>query len=56
MTYKLGINLMVWSGQVGAQKLALLPAIKEMGYDGAEISIFDPDHFDTGPCISWTSP
>lgn len=46
MTYKLGINLMVWSGQVGAQELALLPAIKEMGYDGVEVSIFDPDRFD----------
>ena len=42
MSYKFGVHLMVWSGQVGARELALLPAIKEMGYDGVEIPIFDP--------------
>ena len=46
MAHKLGINLMVWSGQVGAQELALLPGIKEMGYDGVEIPIFAPDALD----------
>jgi len=51
MTYKLGINLMVWSGQVGPQELALLPGIKEMGYDGVELSIFDPDQFDGAPAL-----
>ena len=43
MSYKFGIHLMVWSGQAGARELALLPAIKELGYDGVEIPIFDPD-------------
>ena len=43
VSYKFGIHLMVWSGQAGARELALLPAIKELGYDGVEIPIFDPD-------------
>ncbi|MBV7333657.1 sugar phosphate isomerase/epimerase [Chloroflexi bacterium TSY] len=43
---KLGVHLMVWSGQVGDEELALLPQIKKMGYDGVEIPIFDPDSLD----------
>ncbi len=42
----LGVHLMVWSGQVGEAELALLPAIREMGYDGVEIPIFAPDALD----------
>ena len=41
MAHKLGVNLMVWSGQAGADELRLLPAIKEMGYDGVELPVFD---------------
>jgi D-psicose/D-tagatose/L-ribulose 3-epimerase len=41
MAHKLGINLMVWSGQVGPHELRLLPMIKEMGYDGVELPLFD---------------
>lgn len=37
---------MVWSGSVGTEELALLPAIAEMGYDGVELPIFDPDALD----------
>ena len=39
----IGINLMVWNGQVGAAERALLPQIRAMGYDGVEIPIFAPD-------------
>lgn len=38
---------MVWNGQVGAAELALLPQLREMGYDGVEIPIFDPETFRT---------
>ncbi len=40
-----GINLMVWNGQVGRAELALLPMLQEMGYDGVELPLFDPDSF-----------
>lgn len=40
-----GINLMVWNGQVGRAELALLPTLEEMGYDGVELPLFDPDAF-----------
>ncbi len=38
----IGINLMVWNGQVGAAELALLPQIRQMGYDSVEIPVFAP--------------
>ncbi|MBX3010987.1 MAG: sugar phosphate isomerase/epimerase [Caldilineaceae bacterium] len=43
---KIGINLMVWNGQVGPAELALLPHIKEMGYDSVELPLFAADGFD----------
>lgn len=43
---KLGVNLMVWNGQVGAAELALLPQIKEMGYDSVELPVFTAAAFD----------
>src|SRR5690349_7886665 len=42
---KFGVNLMVWNGQVGAAELALLPKIKEMGYDSVELPVFAADAF-----------
>ena len=42
----LGVNLMVWNGQVGAAELALLPQIKEMGYDSVELPVFMANPFD----------
>jgi len=41
----IGINLMVWNGQVGTAELALLPELEAMGYDGIELPLFDPDSF-----------
>lgn len=42
----IGVNLMVWNGQVGAAELALLPQIKEMGYDSVELPVFAAEPFD----------
>ena len=42
----IGVNLMVWNGQVGAAELALLPQIKAMGYASVELPVFAPDAFD----------
>jgi len=46
---RFGINLMVWNGQIGPAELALFPLIKELGYAGVEIPLFDPLAFDEGP-------
>ncbi len=42
----LGLNLMVWNGQVGAAELALLPQINAMGYASVELPVFSADPFD----------
>jgi D-psicose/D-tagatose/L-ribulose 3-epimerase len=47
MMREYGINLMVWSGQLGADEMRLLPKIREMGYTSVELPIFDPQHVDT---------
>jgi D-psicose/D-tagatose/L-ribulose 3-epimerase len=44
---KLGVNLMAWSGTIGPAELELLPGIRELGYDGVELPIFDPAHVDS---------
>ena len=43
---KLGVHLMVWNGQVTQAELNRLPAIREMGYDGVEVPIFNLEPFD----------
>lgn len=43
----IGINLLAWNGQVGKAELALLPRLREMGYDGVELPIFAADALDT---------
>jgi len=43
----LGLNLMVWNGQVGAAELTLLPQIKAMGYASIELPVFAADPFDS---------
>ncbi|MEZ4736365.1 MAG: sugar phosphate isomerase/epimerase [Caldilineaceae bacterium] len=42
----IGINLMVWNGQVGPAELALLPQIKAMGYTSVELPVFAADALD----------
>lgn len=40
-----GINLLVWSSQVGPEERALLPTLAEMGYAAVEIPVFAPERF-----------
>lgn len=42
----IGINLLVWNGQVGTEELALLPKLRAMGYDGVELPLFAADGID----------
>lgn len=46
-SHRLGVHLMVWSGNIGADEMALFPRISEMGYNGVEVPIFDPAALDT---------
>ena len=48
----IGINLLVWNGQVGATELALFPHLSVMGYDGVELPIFGSDVLDLGAARS----
>jgi D-psicose/D-tagatose/L-ribulose 3-epimerase len=43
----LGFNLLLWSTHVGEEHFALLPKLKNTGYDGVELPIFEgtPEHF-----------
>jgi D-psicose/D-tagatose/L-ribulose 3-epimerase len=45
-----GINLMVWSGELGTQELALLPRIRAMGYSSVELPILEPELVDVAAC------
>ena len=45
--HQLGVHLMVWSGSVNADEMALFPLISEMGYNGVEVPVFDPAAFDS---------
>jgi D-psicose/D-tagatose/L-ribulose 3-epimerase len=42
---KLGVNTFIWSAEFGRAQLALLPRIREHGFDGVEIPMFDPTGF-----------
>lgn len=45
---KVGINLLLWTGHVTEAQVPLLRALKQAGFDGVEIPIFDasdPGHF-----------
>src|SRR5262245_59743784 len=41
---KLGINLLLWTTQVGEEHFPLLAELKAMGYDGVEFPLFAPDN------------
>jgi D-psicose/D-tagatose/L-ribulose 3-epimerase len=43
---KFGVNTMIWSGAYDHQIQALLPPIKEKGFDGIEIPLFRVEGFD----------
>jgi D-psicose/D-tagatose/L-ribulose 3-epimerase len=40
---KLGINMLLWTTQVGEEHFPLLAELKGMGYDGVEFPLFVPD-------------
>lgn len=42
---KYGVNTFIWTGRFGPENIPLLPRIKEAGFDGVEISLFQPAEF-----------
>ncbi|HXE81095.1 MAG TPA: sugar phosphate isomerase/epimerase family protein [Vicinamibacterales bacterium] len=42
---KLGVNMFIWTAEFSAAHLDMLPRIKEHGFDGIEIPLFDPANF-----------
>jgi len=42
---KLGVNTFIWSAEFTRAQLDLLPRIKEHGFDGVEVPMFDPAGF-----------
>jgi D-psicose/D-tagatose/L-ribulose 3-epimerase len=47
---KFGMNLLLWSGQLNDQLWPKVEMLKQIGYDGVELPLFDPD-LDT--CATW---
>jgi D-psicose/D-tagatose/L-ribulose 3-epimerase len=45
MTMKLGVNMFIWTAEFTLAHLPLLPRIKEHGFDGVEVPLFDPSGF-----------
>ena len=43
---KLGVNTLIWGAAFGQSDFPLLPGIKDGGFDGVELPIFDPSGFD----------
>ncbi len=43
---KLGVNTFIWSAEFSRAQLPLLPRIKEHGFDGVEVPMFDPAAFE----------
>ena len=42
---KYGVNTFIWSEEFGPASLALLPRIKEAGFDGVQVPLFRPAEF-----------
>ena len=43
---KYGVNLLLWAAKFDRETVDLIPKVAEMGFDGVEIPIFDPDTVD----------
>ena len=43
---KFGVNTFIWTASFEREHLPLLPKIKAAGFDGVEVSMFDPAKFD----------
>lgn len=39
---KVGMNLLLWTGHVAQEHVPVLKALKETGFDGVEVPVFDP--------------
>lgn len=39
---KIGMNLLLWTGHVTEEHVPVLKALKETGFDGVEVPVFDP--------------
>jgi D-psicose/D-tagatose/L-ribulose 3-epimerase len=39
---KIGMNLLLWTGHVGEEHVPILRALKDTGFDGVEVPMFDP--------------
>jgi D-psicose/D-tagatose/L-ribulose 3-epimerase len=44
--YKCGINFLLWSGDFTKESIPLIKKAKDMGFDGVEIAIFNPESVD----------
>lgn len=45
---KIGMNLLLWTGHVGEEHVPVLRALKDTGFDGVEVPVFDasdPGHY-----------
>jgi len=40
---KFGMNLLLWTGELNNDLMPVLESLKQMGYDGVEVPIFNPD-------------
>jgi len=40
---KFGMNLLLWTGEIGESQLPVLESLKAMGYDGVEVPLFNLD-------------
>ncbi len=43
---KFGVNTFLWSGNFGSKDLAILAQVKEHGFDGVEVTLIRPEHFE----------
>lgn len=43
---RLGVNTLIWGASFGPSDFHLLPRIRDAGFDGIEVPIFDPHAFD----------
>ena len=43
---KIGMNLLLWTGHVTEEHVPVLRALKETGFDGVEVPVFDPSDID----------
>ena len=43
-----GVNLLIWTANFTEPHFPLLPGIKEQGFDGVELPLFNPDGYPAG--------